>query len=207
MPAVTAPPAVTPRAALGRAPMFNPYLSSNLYTGSSSYLGGMSRPYGQSNASRSSYGTGGSGGGSSGVSSSGYGNPSPSADHPDPYAASTTGGAAPYPPQPAPTGSTNLLDTMGVANAGGRLSWPLGLRILPSGEKAEELRRQIDGLLRQSANGPAAPRLLEATGTAVDELHGLLRQKAAYLTRYTYDEADRFLRKLANGLKLLNQGG
>ena len=102
----------------------------------------------------------------------------------------------------------NVLDAMGVPNTNGRLDWPLGLRILPPGEKAEELRKQIEALLRMAANqspeGKVSPQVLQETANAVEELHDMLRKKkSAFEASYTYNEADHFLDKLAQGLRLL----
>jgi hypothetical protein len=102
----------------------------------------------------------------------------------------------------------HVLDAMGVPSTNGRLDWPLGLRILPPGEKAEELRKQIEALLRMAANqapeGKVSPQVVRETANAVEEMHEMLRKKkSAYVASYTYNEADQFLDKLAQGLKLL----
>jgi hypothetical protein len=108
----------------------------------------------------------------------------------------------------AQAASANVLDAMGVPNTDGRLDWPLGLRILPPGEKAGVLRKQIDALLRMASNqapdGKVSPQVLQEASDAIEELHDMLHQKkGAFSASYTYDEADRFLDKLAKGLKLL----
>jgi hypothetical protein len=108
----------------------------------------------------------------------------------------------------AQAASVNVLDAMGVPNTDGRLDWPLGLRILPPGEKTEVLRKQIEALLRMAANhardGKVSPQVLQEASNAIAELHDVLHEKkGAFSASYTYDEADRFLDKLAKGLKLL----
>src|SRR5207245_762104 len=103
--------------------------------------------------------------------------------------------------------TTNALAALGVPTKGGQVDWPLGLRILPPSEKAGELRQQLDGLLQLAAShgdSQVNPHLVEASRVAVEELHELLRsKKSAYLAQHTYNEADRFLEKLADALKLL----
>ena len=166
-----------------------------LSRGFSGYVGGMSMAYG-------SGGYGGYGGStrSSNGASSASGNPYQSEK--------SMAGATLASLQSAKIESSNVLDAMGLPNAGGRLDWPLGLRILPPGEKTVVLRNQIDALLGmaaiQSAQGPVNPKLLHEASKAVNELHSLLRDKRmAFEASFTYNEADRFLDKLAHGLKLL----
>jgi hypothetical protein len=103
---------------------------------------------------------------------------------------------------------TNALEVLGVPTRSGKLDWPLGLRILPPGEEVEPLRRQIDSLVKKaaeySAEGRPDPRLTEEARQAVDELRGLLHgKKTRFDVLYTYEEADRFLTRLAAGLKTL----
>jgi hypothetical protein len=181
---------------------FDPRVSMGVMSGTpaSSPYGGASGGGGSYNSSGpSSSGGGGGSGGYPGGSSSPYDSP---------YAQSGMGGASPYGVQTAKTSSMDLLDAMGVPQADGRLSWPLGLRILPPAPKATALRNQIDALLgmaaRQSAEGRVSPNLFREAGNAVNELHGLLRtRKDAIAASSTYNEADRFLDKLVKGLELL----
>jgi hypothetical protein len=187
--------------------MFNPFGSGNPYAGASIYPGGMA----PMNSGFSGY----AGGLSMPSASGGYG--SDSARSSDEFS-SVSGN--PYQAEQAMAGDTlsslqtarivssNVLDAMGLPNAGGRLAWPLGLRILPPDEKTVLLRNQIDALLgiaaRQAVQGPVNPKLLQEAGKAVKELHGLLREKKlVFEASFTYNEADRFLDKLAHGLKLL----
>jgi hypothetical protein len=186
----------------GFVPMFNPFGFSNPYAGLSTYPGGMATMYsgfsGYPGGMSMPYAPGGYGGGS--YSSAASGNPYQSEN-------SMAGGRLSS-LQTAKIVTSNVLDAMGLPNAEGQLDWPLGLRILPPDEKTVLLRNQIDALLgmaaRQSTQGPVNPKLLQEAGKAVNELHGLLRdKKIAFEASYTYNEADRFLDKLSHGLKLL----
>jgi hypothetical protein len=210
MPGMNAHQPTANAAVFGHVPMLNPFGFGNPYAGPSMYPGGMvpmSRGFsGYMGAMSMAYGSGGSGGygggsaRSSNESSSAYGNPYQSEN--------SMAGATLTSLQMAKSVASNVLDAMGLPNAGGRLDWPLGLRILPPGEKTVLLRNQIDALLGmaaiQSARGPVNPKLLQEASKAVNELHSLLREKrTAFEASFTYNEADRFLDKLAHGLKLL----
>jgi hypothetical protein len=102
----------------------------------------------------------------------------------------------------------NNLDALGLPNQNGRLSWPLALRILPPDEETLTLRNQIDALVEEAAaqavKGKVTPRIRAEATRAVGRLHELLHnEKSAFTSSFTYDEADRFLDQLANGLKKL----
>jgi hypothetical protein len=101
-----------------------------------------------------------------------------------------------------------VLDALGVPNEDGKLSWPLGLRILPPQAESRPLRQQIDALLglaaSQALSGQANPRIVASAGRAVDQLHQLLRSKRELIpSAHSYEEADSFLKKLAKGMKVL----
>jgi hypothetical protein len=127
---------------------------------------------------------------------------------PNSYGASPGAGPQPDAQPAANLEGRNVLSALGVASTDGRLSWPLGVRILPGDGKAEALRNQIDTLLttaaKQSARGQIRPALLQELGSAVNELHGLLRKKKDdFASATTYEEAHQFLTKLAKRVKQL----
>jgi hypothetical protein len=189
--------------------------------GSGGYGGGYGRGGGSGGGGSGGYGSGGysdpssSSYGSPYESSYGnpyvslYGNPYESWNYVNPYAEFSAGGSVSYyRPRTAETEAINVLDAMGVPNADGRPSWPLGLRVLAPAQKTTTLRTQIDALLalaaRQSAQGGVSPALVQEADNAVNDLHHLLRKKKdAFETRFTYNEADRFLDQLAKGVKIL----
>lgn len=102
-----------------------------------------------------------------------------------------------------------LLAASGVPTDGGRPVWPLALRILPGGE-AQALRVQIDALLEVAATGAARGDANTAAGAelsqATDRLRKLLlrhREERGSMASASYEEAGRFLDKLAGVQKLL----
>jgi hypothetical protein len=110
--------------------------------------------------------------------------------------------------QTAQMETSHVLDTLGVPTKDGKVTWPLGLRILPPDEETKTLRLQIDALVQRAAEraaeGRPDSRALEEVRRAVDELRGLLhKKKDAFPAPYTYTEADRFLTRLVDGLKTL----
>jgi plastocyanin len=97
---------------------------------------------------------------------------------------------------------SQMLKASGLPNQDGRLTWPVGLRILPS-PRAAELREQIDALIQQeaeqAAGGAANSRLDRELATAIDELSRLLRRdedERFSLTFQAYEDAYAFLGKL-----------
>ena len=210
MPGMNAHQPTANAAVSGHVPMLNPFGFRNPYAGFSIDPGGMvpsSRGFsGYVGGMSMSYGSGGYGGYGGGSARSSNGTSSASDN---PYQSENSmAGATLSSLQTAKIESSNVLDAMGLPNGGGRLEWPLGLRILPPDERTVVLRNQIDALLgmaaRQSAQGPVSPKLLQEASQAVNELHRLLREKqTAFEASFTYNEADRFLDKLAHGLKLL----
>jgi hypothetical protein len=110
--------------------------------------------------------------------------------------------------RPSDSRPVSVLDTLGVPVKEGRLDWPLGLRILPPSAETAALRQQIEALLQAAASQSVAGHVRSGTlvkaALAVDRLHRLLRrERAAITSTYTYLEADRFLTRLASGLKML----
>ncbi|HKB35524.1 MAG TPA: hypothetical protein VKD72_03660, partial [Gemmataceae bacterium] len=183
MPGMNAHQPTANAAVSGHVPMLNPFGFGNPYAGFSIFPGGMvpsSRGFsGYMGGMSMSYGSGGYGGYGGGSARSSNGTSSASGN---PYQSENSmAGATLSSLQTARLTSSNVLDAMGLPNGGGRLDWPLGLRILPPGEKTVVLRNQIDALLgmaaRQSAQGPVSPKLLQEASQAVNELHSLLREK------------------------------
>src|SRR5262249_19593166 len=148
---------------------FMPLMAARLGSGfpySGSY-GGM---YGGMYGNMYGYGGYGSGYGGSGYGGSGYGsgansygdnyagysspdgNPYQSGNYGNSYMGSSMENAGSHELKTGRPETAGNLARLGVPSADSRLDWPLGLRILPPGEKAGELRQQIDGLFQQVAS-------------------------------------------------------
>jgi hypothetical protein len=102
-----------------------------------------------------------------------------------------------------------VLTAAGVPNDGGRLQWPVGLRVV-GGPGGDERRRQVEALLQygaeQTRSGPVSQHLTGELARAVDALRQLLRrdrEERFSLALTSYEEADRFLAKLDHARKLL----
>jgi hypothetical protein len=102
-----------------------------------------------------------------------------------------------------------LLAASGVPTDEGRPVWPLALRVLP-GKEPGALRGQIDALLQEAAMqaGRSRPNtaVFDELVRATEDLRKLLlrhRQERGGLAQASYEQADRFLDKLAGAQKLL----
>jgi hypothetical protein len=102
-----------------------------------------------------------------------------------------------------------VLTAAGVPNSGGRLQWPLGLRVV-GGPAGGELRQQIDALFRygaeQTQTGPVSPHLTRELAASVRAMRTLLlrdREERFSLAHTTYEDAERFLAQLDHARKLL----
>jgi hypothetical protein len=107
---------------------------------------------------------------------------------------------------------SQALAASGLPNEGGRLQWPVGLRAV-GGPAADELREQIEALLKQEAgqaqSGPVNPQVAKDLARAVDALRKLLlrdRDERFSLTPTSYEDAERFLAKLGRAQKVLEAG-
>jgi hypothetical protein len=104
-----------------------------------------------------------------------------------------------------------LLTASGVPTDGVRPVWPLALRILP-GQEAQTLRVQIDALLQiagtQAVNGQPNTVAVDVMAQGTARLRQLLlrhREERGTMAQPTYDEAKRFLDKLATAQQLLRK--
>jgi plastocyanin len=174
----------------------NPGMS--MYPMSSSYspmsYGQMSSSYGAGMG----YGSGGSGYGggmAAGAQGEGY------------------GAAAAESQEPMEEGSVSrLLTASGVPNEGGRLVWPVGLRILPAPD-VENLRTKIETLFQEAAGhaaaGPVNPNLDAELSRDIRALRKMLlrdREQRFSLTFEAYEQSERFLTKLEHVEELLRAG-
>jgi hypothetical protein len=167
-------------------------------------MGGMPRgsyssPYSMPSASGSAAYPGGYGGAAQGygdgaatarVQSSGYGEEAPGAGDE----------------------AARLLTASGVPHDGGRLRWPVGLRVLAAPE-TDELRAQAEALFQaaaaQAADGPVNPRLGEELTRSVERLRRLLQRdkdERFALPAAVYDESEQFLAKLKRAETMLKDG-
>jgi hypothetical protein len=106
-------------------------------------------------------------------------------------------------------GLGRVLTAAGVPNDGGRLRWPVGVRVV-GGLEADELRQQIEALFQyggeQTQAGPVSPHLVQELARSVAALRQLLRrdrEERFSLALTTYEDAERFLAKLDNARRLL----
>jgi hypothetical protein len=100
-----------------------------------------------------------------------------------------------------------IFTASGVPNRNGKVAWPLGLRLLRG---ADSLRRQLEAQLELAAEqvtaGGANPLLLDEIGSTVEELRQLLladKERRFSMTRFEYEESERFLQELKRAPKLL----
>jgi hypothetical protein len=96
-----------------------------------------------------------------------------------------------------------VLDDLGLTNTDGRISWPLGLRVLPPGPDVQKVRQNLDVLLAQAASGTGDARTLDQISDGVVYLRALLADKGQMLARNTVLEAQRFLDRLDQAVKQL----
>ena len=126
---------------------------------------------------------------------------------------SNYGAVLTIPANPAPTTEekdvATRLAASGIRTDEGRPVWPLALRVLP-GQEAQALRGQIDGLLKEAATQAARGRpntaVVDEMAQATDRLRKVLRryqEERGVLAQSSYEEAKRFLDKLAGAQKLL----
>jgi hypothetical protein len=101
--------------------------------------------------------------------------------------------------------SPNWLDALGLPNDGGRLSWPLGLRVLAPAQEVQQERLHIEGLLQRAAlqatSGSVACSVLKEMDRAVVRLRGMLQARGDGLAEATQSEARRFLGQLSQVVK------
>jgi hypothetical protein len=168
----------------------NPYASGS---------GGYSSGSGGYSSGSGGYSSGSGGGSGSG----GSGSASPQAN---PYT-----DAAPFDSATGLQPSSTTLDVLGLPTVGGRLSWPLGLRVVAPAAKAQVLRRQIDAVLTlaaaPSAGGQLSSGAVELATSAAEQLRTLLRQKqgSAVMAERTYRDATAFLDRLQVSLLALKR--
>jgi hypothetical protein len=99
------------------------------------------------------------------------------------------------------------LDSLGLPNEGGKLAWPLGLRILAPAGEVQHLRQRNDTLLPmlaaqagQDAENSATSEQLEH---ALRQMRRLLAENGDGLAEATLADARRFLTDLGRGVKKL----
>jgi hypothetical protein len=97
------------------------------------------------------------------------------------------------------------IETLGMPTSDGRLSWPLGIRSLPT--EAAVLCRQIDALAqtaaKQAIDDELSPQIAERTIQATAELRKWLANRADRLPSHTSAEAFEFLSRLDRAMKSL----
>src|SRR5262249_59924883 len=107
-------------------------------------------------------------------------------------------------------GSARALDVIlkasGVPNENGRVTWPLGLRLLPVHLQTEQLEAQLQLAVEQVTAGGANSLLLDEIRRNVEALRQLLLADKAWrfsMPLAVYEDAERFLQKLGRAPQIL----
>jgi hypothetical protein len=188
-------------------PMTNPGAFMGSFNGFRSQSVGMMASPGMSYGAGSRGYSSGMGGYGGGMSGSSYGTQGGQygAGSPETRRDSGTGSGTPS----EMTSLSRVLTAAGVPNDGGRLQWPLGLRVV-GGAASAEMRQQIDALFQYGAEeaqaGPVSPHVVQELARSVGALRKLLlrdREERSSLALTTYEDAERFLAKLDHARKLL----
>jgi plastocyanin len=156
-----------------------------------------------------SYSSGGGGYGGGGYGGGGYGGDMQNSS----YGTQESGVRGPSTELSSEEKSLSRVLTMsGVPNYGGRLLWPVGLRIVRGGA-TDDLRAQIDALFQAAAEhnqtGPANPNVARDLGRSLDALSKFLRrdrEERFSLPLAVYEDSENFLAKLNHAQKLLEAG-
>jgi hypothetical protein len=112
--------------------------------------------------------------------------------------------------QPGLNAVEKILTASGVPNDGGRLQWPLGLRLLGSPD-SDRLRRKAEALFQvaaiQGQSGQINPRFTQEIVQTVEELRRQFQvvNDRITLARTTSEEAELFLNRLKTGSQVLEQ--
>jgi hypothetical protein len=199
-------------------PFYNPFFFPNYYS-YLSYLYGnypASLLYGLNGYPYGGYGYSYGGypsaliNGASGYSGPEYANPyvnSPYAavTYSNPYSAGLGSYGLPAGQSNGPGSAGAVLAASGVPADGGKIDWPLALRILPG---AEPLRKQIDSLYQVAAAqitaGSISPGLPRELYRAVEKLEKLLLQdkfERMTLSSDMYAQTEQFLRQMKQGAR------
>jgi hypothetical protein len=100
-----------------------------------------------------------------------------------------------------------IFNAIGAPNRAGKLTWPIGLRLLRGADSPRlQLEAQLQLAVEQVTAGGANPQLLDEIGITVEELRQLLlddRERRSSLTRAEFEEAESFLQKLKRAPKIL----
>lgn len=205
-----------PAARLGNAPFavphsLNPYFMGSTYpmTGAHGSMAGSrsNNPYAMP---RPSGGYGGASGGYGGAAS-GYGVPAGGMDGAG-ASATVSGTSETTTNAHVNDPATTLLRASGVPSDHGHIRWPVGLRSLAA-PQAAELLTQLDALfgsaVGQGNDSPVNAQIDQEIDRDVRQLRRLVfldREERGALPQDVYEEADRFLDKLARAEKLLQAG-
>ena len=97
----------------------------------------------------------------------------------------------------------------GLVNSGGKVDWPLALRILPPSLETTPMRERIDGLVQQvqteSSKGKVDPALVNEAAAELTRLRERLTDKADFLpvSQQATADARQFVRRLQSALQSL----
>jgi hypothetical protein len=146
---------------------------------------------------------GGYGGGGYGGGGAGYGSPGS-------FQISQMNTASSPAQEPLGEQTVNrFLAASGLTDDNGRLTWTLGLRILP-GDNARGLRSQVETLMNQAreeaASGTLTGSLSQNLSTSIDALAKQLRrdhEERLSLTQHAYEEAEKYLATLKQAVSFL----
>jgi hypothetical protein len=116
-------------------------------------------------------------------------------------------GASAYSLAMTPVTAPSWLDALGLPSEGGKLAWPLGLRVLAPASEMDLMRQRVDALLptlaAQAGQGTQNTAIANELATAVRQMRRLLAENGDGLADATRTDASRFLTRLGRALKLL----
>ncbi len=99
-----------------------------------------------------------------------------------------------------------ILNASGVPSQNGRLTWPLGFRLLRTDSQRMQLEGQLHLAAEQITAGGVNPQLLDEIRRNVEALRQLLlsdKERRFSLPQAAYDDAERFLQKLQRAPQIL----
>lgn len=116
-------------------------------------------------------------------------------------------GMSAYTPAMPTVASSTWLDALSLPNEGGKLAWPLGLRVLAPASEMDPLRQRVDTLLpmlaAQAGQGAGNAAMSEELQRTLRQMRRLLTENGDGLAEATQTEARRFLTTVGRAVKKL----
>jgi hypothetical protein len=130
-----------------------------------------------------------------------------------PYPVSATAASPPTPSANGNAAGTNqwspasALAAFGVPVESGEIQWPLALRLMPPDAKRDlldKLASQMKLAANQALNGNASQALLREANSTIGGVKQWLRDRRPNISDSTYEDGDRFLRRLEDALRRMD---